>query len=61
MCFYEDSMHVCMNIFVCVYVRVINTDAVSPFLIVLNVYRGTSVIAGDPNAYTSFTNDKIKF
>ena len=26
MCFYEDSMHVCMNICVCVYVRVIEGD-----------------------------------
>ena len=26
MCFYEDSMHVCMNICVCIYVRVIGRD-----------------------------------
>ena len=37
MCFYEDSMHVCMNICVCVYVRVIVGDVCMFMCILIDI------------------------
>ena len=38
MCFYEDSMHVCMNICVCVYVHVIGGDMCKFICVGLSMY-----------------------